>query len=292
MQGIENIILTANDGAQIKVITYNLESIDKKGVVIISHGFGEHSGSYIDLAERLWENGYASVIPDQRGHGIPPDNTTKWYGIIPDYQCFIDDIILITGVINEKTPGTPIALYGHSMGGNITANTLLSISPDRASSYSCAVLESPWLELYKPLSPFTVCVIKMLNHITPNFIIKQNLNHNEISSDTEKSQGYSKDPYYHGFISIRMITGIMNGCSFALDNASKLPVKTFLAYAENELIVNNNAILEFVDKAGDKVIVKKYASNHAIHNDVKSEEFCKDMIAFLDENMLKRNNNR
>ena len=284
MQNIQQISVTSKDGASIPVVTCNLEDESKKGIVIICHGFGEHSGSYIEHAERLWQGGYASVILDQRGHGKPPDGSKNWHGCIPDYQCFIDDIISVTDEAKKLAPNTPIALYGHSMGGNIIANTLLRISPERAKEYFCAILESPWFELTPPMKPVTRSMVKMLSKIMPKFRIHQKLKHEEISSDKEKSQYYAKDPYYHGFISTRMIAGIISGCDYALENAGKLPIKTYLAYAENEMIVSNKEILEFAEKAGDIVTVKSYESNHAIHNDVQQIPYCRDLIAFLDSN--------
>jgi len=285
MKTINCIKVDAKDGAVIPVVTFNVEDDSKKAIVIISHGFGEHADSYIEFAELLWQGKYASVIIDQRGHGKPPEGAKKWHGQIPNYQCFVDDIVSVTEKVKELAPGTPIALFGHSMGGNIVVNTLLKISPEKAKEYFCAILESPWFELTPPLSPTTRHLIKHLSQIMPRFRIHRKLNHGQISSDAEKSKGYAKDPYYHGFISTRMIDGILNGCTYALSNAEKMPIKTYLAYADNEMIVSNKEMLEFAKTAGDIVTVKNYASNHAIHNDVQQIPYCQDVIAFLDSNL-------
>jgi len=287
MQSVEHINIPAKDGAVVPVLTYNIENENKKGVVIICHGFGEHSGSYIDHARRLWQGGYASIVPDQRGHGVPPEGKKRWHGCIPDYKCFVDDVISVTEAIKEKMPDMPIALFGHSMGGNIVINTLLRITPKQAESYFCAIFESPWLELYKPLSPLMIYTIRILNRIAPNFRQRAKLNQSDVLSDREKSKSYSKDPHYHGFMSMRMIKGITDACSYALDNAAKLPVKSFLSYASNELIVSQRAILDFAAKAGDMVTAKEYESNHAIYNDVCCEDYCRDLIAFLDMKLKK-----
>ena len=285
MQAFEHITITAKDGAEIPAITYNVEDGSKKGVIVVCHGFGEHSGSYIEHAERLWQGGYASIIPDQRGHGKPPDGVKKWHGLIPDYQCFIDDIASVTETVKEMAPGAPIALYGHSMGGNIVLNVLLSLPPEQAKVYFCAMVESPWLGLHNPINPVMHTLIKIMNRISPNYRDKRKLNSEDLSSDKEKNQGYAKDPHYHGFISMRMIHGIIGACSYALKNAARLPVKTHLAYARHERIVSNDAIFEFINKAGDMVIVKEYDSHHAIYNDVRREQYCRDLIAFMDSNL-------
>ena len=285
MQNVVHIKVNAKDGTVIPVITYKIEDSSRKGIVIISHGFGEHSGAYIEHAERLWQGGYASVILDQRGHGKPPEGSKNWHGRIPDYKCFIDDIVSVTAIARKIAPNTPIALYGHSMGGNIVINTLLRLPVNQAKTYFCAMLESPWLDLKDPLDPTSSFAIKIMNKIAPDFRIHKKLRHDDLSGDTEKKQGYAKDPYYHGFISMRLITGIMDGCAYALENAARLPVKTYLAYAEFEKVVSNKATLEFAEKAGNMVTVKEYESHHAIYNDVQRVPYCQDLIAFLDSNL-------
>ena len=275
MQNIEYIKVTAKDGAAIPVVTCNIEDSSKKGIVIICHGFSEHSGSYLEHAERLWQGGYASVIFDQRGHGKPPEGAKRWHGQIPHYQCFLDDVASVTEVVKDKSPGTPIAIYGHSMGGNVVANTLLRLPPEKAKEYFCAILESPWFELYKPLNTIEKRLVRFLSKVAPRFRYHRKKKHED---DLD-------DPYSHRYISMRMADGVMDGCIYALENANMLPIKTFISYADNELVVCRKTIKYFARKAGDMVTLKKYVSNHSIYSGVSAEEYCLDLIAFLDSNV-------
>jgi len=285
MQNVVHIKVNAKDGAVIPVSTYKIEDSSKKGVVIISHGFGEHAGVFIEHAERLWQGGYASVILDQRGHGKPPDGSRNWHGRISDYMHFINDIVSVTAITRKIAPNTPIALYGFSMGGNIIVNTLLRLPLNQAKTYFCAMLESPWLELKEPLDPVSKFALKIMNKIAPDFRYHRKLRYDDFWGDTESTQDYAKDPYLHGYISMRMLSGIMDGCAYALENASRLPVKTYLAYADNDKVVSNKATLEFAAKAGNMVTLKKYESHHALYYDVQREPYCRDLIAFLDSNL-------
>jgi len=275
MQTIEHIKIIAKDGAAIPVVTFNIEDSSKKGIVIICHGFSEHFGSYIEHAGRLWQGEYATVIFDQRGHGKPPEGAKRWQGQIPHYQCFLDDVFYVTEYVKEKAPNTPIAIYGHSMGGNIVANTLLRLPPEQAKEYFCAILESPWFELYKPLNPTKKRLVRVLNKVAPRFRYHRRKKHDDLSSD----------PYSHSYISMRMAAGVMDGCIYALENANRLPIKTFISYADNELVVCRKTIKYFARKAGDMVTLKKYASNHSIYNGISQEEYCRDLITFLDSNV-------
>jgi len=279
---MQKIDVPAKDGALIPTIFYNVEESDKKAIVVICHGFGEHSASYIELAETFWKAGYASVIHDQRGHGTPPEGVKAWRGLIPNYQCFIDDVVSVTEAARKMSPDVPIILFGHSMGGNIVTSTLLKLPPEQAKTYACAVLESPWFGLHVSPGIVMKCMVAILNRIAPKVTIVNKLNHEDLSSNKERAEGYLTDPLYHGVISMRMISGILKACGYALENADRLPVPVYLAYAGGEKVVSNTAIKEFAEKAGDTVELKEYDSCHAIHNDDNRETYCRDVAAFFD----------
>jgi len=274
-----SISITAKDGVSVNALVFNSADGDAKGVVIISHGFGEYSGLYVEVAQRLAQAGYACILFDQRGHGKPPDDRKKWFGVIPGYQSFLDDIAAAVNSAGQLAPGAPVALYGHSMGGNIVINALLR----GVAGCSCAVLEAPWLGLYKEFNPLVTGLAKAAGKISAKLTVVNNLKPSALTSDPERAELYVNDPLYHGHISFRMFAGIKDGCKYALDNASKLPVPAFLAYASNDKVLDNQMTLRFAAEAGDMVTLREYDSRHAIHNDVKRDEFLNDAIDFLDK---------
>jgi len=282
---MHTINITAKDGRSIPAVLYNVEKSDKKGIIIICHGFSEHSGLYKDIAEAFWSASYACTIFDQRGHGTTPLNAKKWYGQIPNYQCFIDDVVAVTEKVRQMASETPIILFGFSMGGNIAVNTLLRIPDEQANVYKCAVLEAPWLGLYKKHNVLTVCAAKILNLIMPNFTIARKQKLDDSSDENENIKYYSTDPLNHNRISIRMLTGIYNACDYALKNAYRLPVPSLIAYADNDTVVCNEDIHRFAQKAGNMVEVRGYNSKHSIH-DGDREQFIHDLIAFLDSHCV------
>jgi len=274
--------LTAKDGAPIRVVACNFERNDINGVVVISHGFGEHADAYLEVAGCLGQAGYASLIFDQRGHGKPPDDRKKWFGIIKSYQNFIDDIDVVAEAAGKLAPDVPLVLYGHSMGGNIAINALLR----GTTSYTCAVLESPWLGLYKEPGSLTVSLARIFGRLSTNFTIVNKLSVSDITGDSSRKESYRADPLYHNRISLRMFTGIKDGCAYALDNAQHLTTPVFIACAARDKILRNEATHRFAAAAGDMVTIREYDSCHAIHNDVQREEYFRDIIAFLDNHCI------
>ncbi len=277
--------ITSKDGAKIPAITtFSAASAPPKGVVIICHGFGEHSGSYGELMERLLEASCASIAFDQRGHGAlgeaSPEKRRKKLGVIPGYESFLDDIDAVIAAAKQMAPNVPLALYGHSMGGNIAANYLLRRGQE---AFACAVLESPWLGLYNDLNPLAAAAAKLFGSLSPKLAITTKLKRSDITGDAAKAEAIDADPLYHNRISFRLVTGIRSGCAYALNNAARLSLPAFLAFAKGERIVSNPAIAAFYGACGDNVTTKEYDSRHAIHNDAPREEFYRDAIVFLDK---------
>jgi len=275
---MEKISIAAKDGAAISALACNIGASGNKGTVVVCHGFGEHAGMYRELAGILGQGGYASILFDQRGHGAPPVGRKNWFGITPSYDCFLDDVASVTEAAKLASPGLPVALYGHSMGGNIVINAILR----EPSGYFCAVLEAPWLELNRKLSSVVIRFSKIAGKLSPWLTTMNKLKPGALTSDPERAEHYIIDPLYHGRISFRMFNGISAGCANALNNASRLAIPVFVAYAGNDKVLCNDATLRFAREAGDMATVMEYDSRHAIHNDTKRDEYFRDMIGFLD----------
>ena len=274
----------AGDGEKITVLFNTEDSLPIKCVVIIIHGFGEHAGSYTELIERLAQSGCASAIFNLRGHGMPPptDGEKDKRGIIPSYKRFLDDIDDVTAAVKQRMPSIPVALYGHSMGGNIAANYLIRRGQ---SAFFCAVLEAPWLGLYKEVNPAVTWLAKLIGRFSPNIAIFNKLPPDEVTGDAQKAEAMKNDPLYHNRISLRLFASIVDGCKYALANTAKLTLPTLVAYAGRDRIVSNKAIGQFIAAAGENVTKKEYDSCHAIHNDMQRETYFQDVINFLEANI-------
>ena len=305
MQKIQ-LAVKAYDGADINAAFFSGGTLPVKGLVIVSHGFGEHIGGYLELAERLSQAGYASAIFDQRGHGgaAMPRNAEcgmqnaesgdadvvhrsaarrkDMRGVIQNYRDFLDDIRAVTAAAKQQAPDVPTALYGHSMGGNIVVNFLLR---NEQSGCSCAVLESPWLGLYKEKNPLVKGFSSLIGALSPNIAIFKKLPQGDLTGDSGRADEFKNDSLYHNRISMRMFTGICNGCKYAMANAQKLTIPVFLAFASKDRIISNRAIAQFAGAVEPLATVREYDACHAIHNDVHRETFYRDVIDYLDAHL-------
>jgi len=165
----ESAWLVAQDHQQLHLRVFRPDGPPKACIVMV-HGFGEHTGRYERAAAYFCARGYAYAIHDQRGHGLTPGKR----GVVRTYSSLMTDIDLVLDWVGTNFAGLPVALYGHSMGGNEVLFRILH-APALHASVKCAVSGSPWLRLHKPPSAATVAVAKIVSKILPDFTAKSDL---------------------------------------------------------------------------------------------------------------------
>ena len=87
------------------------------GVVQIIHGMNEHKERYFPFMDYLAEQGFVSVIHDNRGHGksiCTPDDLGFMFR--DGGEGFVSDIAQLTQIVKETYPDKPLFMIGHSMG--------------------------------------------------------------------------------------------------------------------------------------------------------------------------------
>ena len=90
------------------------------GFVIIAHGASEHSGRYDRFATALNDAGFGAVAIDHRGHGRTGRSTGPGLMGPGGGQAVVDDLHELRSAVEASVaPGTPVFLFGHSMGSLI-----------------------------------------------------------------------------------------------------------------------------------------------------------------------------
>ena len=126
----------AND--PIAIACYRWPAVGKAiGIVQISHGMGEHSLRYADLAAHLNQAGFHVYANDHRGHGSTA-STKEALGDfgIGGWNALVEDMARLTQLAREREGTLPIVLLGHSMGSFATQAYLL----DHSDLIAAAVL--------------------------------------------------------------------------------------------------------------------------------------------------------
>lgn len=189
----DNFCLTLD---HVKIAGYEFNCNEPKAVMVIIHGIGEYAGRYERMAKYLSERHIKVYSMDLPGHGIsggvrgdaaPREDVLK---CIDKLLCYVE----------EKNPGKPIVLYGHSMGGNIALDYKyrgnLSDHPD------AFIISAPWIRLVRPVSKSLYFTMKTAAKIMPKARIKSSCDERDLGN-LIYVKPYESNPLVHGYITLR-----------------------------------------------------------------------------------------
>jgi acylglycerol lipase len=154
------------------------------GVVVIAHGFAEHSGRYAPVAARLVADGLAVRAPDHRGHGLSEGKRTS----VVRFDDYVDDLTTVVEQAREEWASRRVILLGHSMGGLIALRLAV-----RAGVPIDGLVVSAPAACPRDVSRLTLTVGRALSRLAPNTGVLR-LPLNRISRDPAVVDAYNHDP--------------------------------------------------------------------------------------------------
>jgi alpha-beta hydrolase superfamily lysophospholipase len=267
---------TASDGDNLAVQDWPLpEGLGLRGVVIIVHGLGEHAGRYEHVARRLNEWGFAVRGYDHYGHG----DSNGARGTLPHPNRLVDDLAdFVASTRQRVSPGTPLIVLGHSMGGLVAATFAAQGMPPIEG----LVLSSPALDA--GLSTFQKLLLAVLPKLLPNLAVGNGLDADFISHDPEVVQAYRADPRVHDRISGRLAVFIAEGGPWVVQRAAQWRVPTLLMWAGADRLVNPAGSQRFA-AAAPKDVVESHRFGelfHEIFNELDAEPVFETLKRWLD----------
>jgi len=83
----------------------------RKPLLLLAHGWGANYGPLLHVAEPMIEAGYEVLLFDVRGHGR---NEAAPYVTVRHFR---DGLLAVSAYVEERFPGRPQVMIGHSLGG-------------------------------------------------------------------------------------------------------------------------------------------------------------------------------
>lgn len=101
---------------------------EARAVLQIAHGVAEHIVRYDDFAQFMCDNGFIVAGNDHLGHGRSAANEDElgYFGENGGWQFVVSDMRSLTTLEQEKHPGLPYFLLGHSMGSFLTRTYIIN----------------------------------------------------------------------------------------------------------------------------------------------------------------------
>jgi alpha-beta hydrolase superfamily lysophospholipase len=275
----ESIWLEAKDGAKLFTKVFRPET-QPVGCIAMVHGYGEHTGRYLRVAEFFCDRGYVFAIHDQRGHGKSPGKR----GVAPSYGTLTTDIDLVLAWLESKHPGLPVCLYGHSMGGNLALSRV--VADDLPASVRCVVAGSPWLRLAKDPPALTVLMAKIISKIIPDFTAKSTLAIDDLTRSETVRAETKADPDYLDDIGARIFQEITANGERILAEADKVRVPLYVMVGTHDLVVSQAAVEAFIKDCGIRCESRIWPEfYHELHNEPGGEQVLMEVAAFIDRAM-------
>lgn len=274
----DSTISTA-DGLTLRRVTWLPDSDDDiEGLVVLSHGLGEHVGRYEHVAEAIVAAGFGMTGADHRGHG----RSEGLRGHVDGYSEYARDLHTVVQAFGAEHPGKPIWIYGHSMGGLIALFYNVDIENHGAAGF---VISNPQLGLAFEPPKIKVLAGRLLSRVLPRLRMGSELDTSHISRDPEVVRAYEADSLVHGLVSTRWFTSMGAAMEIVLEAPQKLTVPTLFLLGGSDQIVSARASQAFADKldAGKTTVRLWPDSYHEPHNDLDREEVLSSLTGWLKE---------
>ncbi len=255
-------------------------------VVILVHGMGEHSTRYADsVVPKFLENNISVITYDQFGHG----RTEGKRGHNPNYEAVLDCVKLITDKVNTIFGDLPTFLYGHSMGGNVIVNYILT----RKHNFTGAIATSPFFKLAFQPPSWKLIIGSILQKIAPSITMDSELEISAISRDKNEIQKYINDPLVHDKISANYSLTFIKKGIWAIENASRLNTALLIIHGTGDRLTSYKASEEFVKNTTNNTTIKLFENGfHELHNDTCKEEMLETVLNWTNLQLKTNLNNK
>ena len=247
-----------------------------KGVVVISHGLGEHSGRYDHVAQAFTENHLHVYALDHIGHGQSPGKRAY----VESFSDLTFGVAELRTHIASQHPALPVVLIGHSMGGLIAARAVL----DAQTDYQALILTGPLLGVPTPPPAWQAWLLRALSALFPTAKALE-IDASAVSRDQAVVDTYIADPLvHHDHIPARTVVSLFDEASAVLSRASQISLPTLLLHGEEDQLTSVSASRQFIDDIGadDKHITVYSGMYHELFNEPEKDDVVRACVEWID----------
>jgi acylglycerol lipase len=247
-----------------------------KGMVVIVHGYAEHSGRYSHVGSFLAGHSYAAGAFDHCGHG-------KSYGkntYVNKFDDYLDDLDCFLVRARERAGSKPVFMLGHSMGGLISALYVATRQP----KLNGLLLSGAMVKLSDSISPALVKVSGLLGKIAPR-LPTLTLDGSAVSRDPEVVKRYDSDPLnYRKGVPARTAAEMNKAVQKLQSNFGAIQLPLLVMYGSDDRLVDPAGSKMLFEGASskDKSIKVYQGFYHEIMNEPEKEQVLGDIVTWLD----------
>lgn len=267
--------LTSSDGLSIYHQAW-LPDGDTRGVVMLVHGLGEHSGRYAHVAKALNDAGLAVHALDHRGHGRSDGKRT----FVKSYDEFMTDLAQFRAHIEAQHPEVPLIVLGHSMGGNLAIGHAL----EHQDGIAGLALSGAALQVGSDLSPGKLKIFKLIAKIAPG-VRPEGLSAEAISRDPAVVSAYQNDPLvFTGKISAGLGAALIDAMERFPARYAELTLPIVIMHGTDDQLASVDGSRALEAAAVNAEVTTHYYEGlyHEIFNEPEQDQVLADLVAWVD----------
>ena len=264
----------ASDGQELYYQAWRPEGEPKAALAVV-HGYGEHSGRYLNLVNYFAPRGYALYAYDLRGHG----QSAGQRGHIHRFNEYLSDTDTFLKLVREREPNRQVFLLGHSLGGLIVS----AYAEEHPGELPGLIMSSAFLQFKIKVPGWKAAVARVMSALNPTMTMPNDLPASWLSHDPAIVAAYDTDPLNHHVATARWFTEILAAQTRTLDRASELQIPVLALYAGDDLIGDPAGSALFFERAqlADKTQHRYDGYYHETFNEVEKEIVFRDLEAWL-----------
>jgi acylglycerol lipase len=251
-------------------------------VLVVHHGFGEHSGRYSNLIDSLTDKGYVIYLIDARGHGRSDGRR----GVVGHISDFFADLKQLINIAKQRENVKKVTLMGHSMGAVIsflytgTDNNQDDLDALITSGLAIKVHTDFVMDIKKGIGGF-------LANVLPTLTIPAGLDVNLLSHDKNVVDAYASDPLVHGNISSYLGDFLLNCYELALNTAMNIKLPIYMFHGKEDKIALPAGTSEAFERvsSADKTLKLFDGLYHETMNELQKDRaiVLKELVSWLDK---------
>ena len=253
----------------------------ERGAVLLTHGYAEHLGRYRRVTEALTRAGLSVYSYDQRGHGQSPGQKA-----VVDVDVLIRDHLRAREALRGL--GVPLFAFGHSMGGLVTAASILR----DPRGLSGAVLSSPLLLVGEGESAVLKALSGVLGRLWPSLPVTA-LESGGLSRVAEEVSAYDSDPQvYRGKVPALTAASMLRVSRQLTAQYPQWRLPTLVVHGSEDKLADVRGSRRFAETAGSAVTPRpeiEYleieGGYHELFNDTVQAEVTARLLSWLERQL-------
>ena len=252
-----------------------LPDTEPKAVLLVVHGWAEHSGRYGNLVNYIVPRGYGVCALDLRGHG----KSEGMRGYIDRFTDYLPDVKTFFDIVKSEHPNHKVFLFGHSMGGTVATTYTIRYQEGLAG----LLLSGASLMVGPSLSSPLVPLARVLSVFLPKLGVTV-LDASTISRDKAVVDAYVSDPLvYRGKITCRFGAEMLKTLSRLPSEMSQISIPLLIMQGTDDKLSDPGGSRLLYERAvsKDKTLKLYDGFYHEILNEPGRAQVLADMEAWL-----------